>query len=200
MSDAEKHDPALSQAAHLEAGSRVPRLIPLRVYELTRRALGHAVHAELADMTIINLSESADTCQLIVDQCIALADCMLSGRLLSWPPAEEELRLVAALTIAGLEDSGEDIAHTGPPSATSDAVYTYLDRVVVNGEPASLVFPPGEFFMVPVWTTAAMLVSNAAIRSWQRHLELIWELETEDGVNYSALVAIESRKRRQRAR
>ena len=39
------------------------------------------------------------------------------------------------------EDSGEKIAHTGPPAATRDAAYTYLARVVVGGEPATQAFP-----------------------------------------------------------
>jgi hypothetical protein len=199
MSDASEQHPAAAQAARPEAKIRFPRLIPFRIYELTYRVLEHAVHAELGTLVGINLRESVDTCQLIVDQCTALVDCMLTGRLsCPWPPAEDELRLVVAATTAGLASSGEEIAHTGPPAATRDAVYAYLARVVVDGEPAPLVFPPGESFILPVWITAAMLVSNAANHTWQRHLELIWELETEDGVNYSALVANESRSRRRR--
>jgi hypothetical protein len=175
---------------------RFPRLFPSRTYELPYRILEHAVHAELADLTIINLNESADTCHLIVDQCIALTDCMIGGRLPSpWPPAEEDLRRIATAATAGLERSGEQIAHTGPPAATPDAAYLYLARVVVDGEPAAHVFPPGEAVILPARTTAAMLVYNAANRPWQQ-LELIWELETEDGVNYSALAAIRSRIRR----
>jgi hypothetical protein len=201
MNEAGEQPPAAGQAARPEAEIRFPRLIPLRIYELTHRVLEHAVHAELGTLVGINLRESVDTCGLIVDQCVALADCMLSCRLSSpWPPAEDELRLVVAATTAGLASSGEAIAHTGPPAATRDAVYAYLARVVVDGEPAPLVFPPGESFILPVWTTAAMLVSNATNHTWQRHLELIWELETEDGVNYSALVANGSRSRRRRVR
>ena len=198
MRDAQEHDPSTGQAAQPEEKSRFPRLIPLRIYELTHRALEHAANAELVDLTVLNLNESIVTCDLVADQCTALVYCMLSGRLPSWPPAEEDLRLIAAAITAGVKSSGEKIAHTGPPSATYDAIYTYLSRVVVDGEPSVLVFPFGEFFMVPVWITAAMLVSNAAQRPWQAHLDLIWELETEDGFNYSALVAMESRNRRRR--
>jgi hypothetical protein len=42
-----------------------------------------------------------------------------------------------------------------------------------------------------------MLVSlqpNGA-STWQDHLRMIWDLETTDGVNYSALAAIHSRAR-----
>ena len=139
---------------------RWPHLFPPRIYELTYRMLEHAVHAELADLVIINLTENADTCQLIVDQCIALADCILDRRTAEpWPPTEKVIRVFATATLSGLENSGEKIARTGPPAATSEAVYTYLARVVVDGEPAAHVFPPGESVILPAWTTAAMLVS-----------------------------------------
>jgi hypothetical protein len=202
MSDAYEPDPT-ARLARLEAESRMPRLLPPRIYELTYRILAHAVHAELADLIVINLRESADTCQLIVDQCIALAECVLIGESSSpWPPTEEDLRLIAAATISGLESSGEKIAYTGPPAAAAGnkAVYAYLARVVVGGEPATQVFPPGESVVLPVWTTAAMLVSFLPSHSWQAHLELIWELEADDGVNVSALFALESRTRRRRTR
>src|ERR1700753_272357 len=95
---------------------RLPCPIPSRIYELTHQMLRHAVSAELADLVVINLRESADTCQLIVDQCVALAECILIGQSSSpWPPTEEELRLVAAATVSSLDCSGEKIARTGPP-------------------------------------------------------------------------------------
>ena len=59
-----------------------PHVFPPRIYELTFQMLEHAVHAEMGNLIGIQLSESADTCQLIVDQCIALADCILGE-----PPA-----------------------------------------------------------------------------------------------------------------
>jgi hypothetical protein len=183
----------------MSSPSRWPSLFPPRVYELTHRMLEHAVHAELADLTIINLTESADTCGLIVDQCIALADCILDRRTSEpWPPAEKVIRVFATATITGLENSGEKIAHTGPPAATSDPVYTYLARVVVDGEPATRVFPPGESVILPAWATAAMLVSllPEGAGAWHEHLQMIWDLETTDGINYSALAAIHSRNRR----
>jgi hypothetical protein len=182
---------------------RWPCLFPPRIYELTHRMLQHAVHAELADLVIINLTENADTCQLIVDQCIALADCILDRRTSEpWPPTEKVIRVFATATLSGLENSGEKIAHTGPPAATSGAVHTYLARVVVGGEPATHVFPPGESVILPAWTTAAMLVSLLpdGARAWQDHLQMIWDLETTDGINYSALAAIHSRARRRDAR
>jgi hypothetical protein len=161
--------------------------------------LEHAVHAELVDLIPIQLTESPDVCGLIVDQCIALADCILDRRTSTpWPPTEEVIRVFATATVSGLENSGEKIAHTGPPAATSDAVYAYLARVVVGGSPSAEVFPPGEYLMVPAWTAAAMLVSlrPEGATTWEDHLRMIWDLETTDGVNYSALAAIGSRYRR----
>ena len=176
-----------------------PHLFPPRIYELTHQMLEHAVQADLAHLVSIQLTESADTCNLIADQCIALADCILDRRTAPpWPPTEKVIRVFANLSVRGLENSGEEIAHTGPPAATTDAVYTYLARVVVAGEPAAQVFPPGEFVILPAWTTAAMLVSllPEGASTWQDHLQMIWDLETTDGVNYSTLAAIHSRARR----
>jgi hypothetical protein len=184
----------------MDSPIRWPHFFPPRIYELTFQMLEHAVHAEMGNLIAIQFSESAGTCQLIVDQCIALADCILDRRTEApWPPSERVIRVFANLTVRGLEHSGEEIAHTGPPAATSDAVYTYLARVVVDGEPAAQVFPPGEFMILPAWTAAAMLVSllPEGASTWQDHLQMIWHLETTDGVNYSALAAIHSRARRQ---
>ena len=36
--------------------------------------------------------------------------------------------------------------------------------------------------------------------TWQDHLQMIWDLETTDGVNYAALAAIHSRARRRELR
>ena len=77
-----------------------------------------------------------------------------------WPPAEEDIRLVADVTISGLEGSGQ----------------------------------------LPVWATAAMLVSFQPLLPWQAHLEAIWQIEDDDGVNITALHALETRARRQRFR
>ena len=176
-----------------------PTLFPPRIYELTYRMLEHAVQAEMVEVMIINLAESADTCGLIVDQCIALAEGMFDRRTAEpWPPSEQVIRAFATATVGGLQSSGERIAHTGPPAATRDAVYTYLARVVVGGEPATQVFPPGEFLMLPVWATAAMLVSlpPEGAASWQEHLRMLWDLKTSDGMNYCALTAVYSRVRR----
>src|SRR5271156_3295296 len=88
----------------MSSPSRWPHLFPPRIYELTHRMLEHAVHAEQADLAIIQLSESADTCQLIVDQCIARAACILARRSEPpWPPSEKVIRAFANLTVSGLE-------------------------------------------------------------------------------------------------
>jgi hypothetical protein len=56
--------------------------------------------------------------------------------------------------------------------------------------------------ILPAWTAAAMLVSllPEGASTWQDHLQMIWDLETNDGVNYSALAAIHSRARRRAIR
>jgi hypothetical protein len=56
--------------------------------------------------------------------------------------------------------------------------------------------------ILPAWTAAAMLVSlpPEGARTWQEHLQMIWDLEATDGVNYSALTAIYTRYRRLSAR
>lgn len=33
------------------------------------------------------------------------------------------------------------------------------------------------------WATAAMLVSLLPLRPWQAHVECIWQMEDDDGVN-----------------
>jgi hypothetical protein len=186
------------EQARLESQARAPRAIPARIYELTYQVLGHAVHAELADLEVFGLTESPDTCQMITDQCVAVADAILSRQSQAvWPPAEADIRQAAAVTVSGLEASGEPIARTGPPAAAGEgAVCAYLARVVAAGEPADSVFPPGEAFTVPVWATAAMLVSFVPLVPWQAHLELIWQLEDDDGVNFTALAALDARARR----
>src|ERR1700753_864196 len=138
VNDAQEHDPTTDQAAPSATERRFPRLVPPRISVLTLRGLEHAVHAELGTLIGINLTESADTCQLIVDQCIALADCILDRRTSEpWPPTEKVIRVFATATLGGRETPGEKIAPTGPPAATSDPVYTYLARVVVDGQPAT---------------------------------------------------------------
>jgi hypothetical protein len=194
---------ALSQdRARLTSEVRSPRALPARAYELTYQMLEHAVHAELADLAVFSLTESPDTCELVVDQCVAIADMILNSKSQgAWPPAEEDIRLAATITISGLEASGEPIAHTGPPAeAGKEAVYAYLARVVVAGEPAASVFPPGEAVVLPLWATAAMLVSSLPLLPWQVHLECVWQLEDDDGVNFSALHALDARSRRRHSR
>ena len=79
-------------------------LFPPRIYELTFRMLEHAVHAELADPMIINLDEGPDTCGLIADQCIALADCIRDRRTAApWQPCEKVIRAFVKSTVTGLQ-------------------------------------------------------------------------------------------------
>jgi hypothetical protein len=199
--DTREHALAEDQA-RVESEARSPRTIPARIYQLTYQMLEHAVHAELADLAVLSLTESPDTCQMVVDQCIAVADSILNSRSTSaWPPADEDIRLVAAITVSGLEVSSEQIARTGPPAAAGDeAVYAYLARVVVAGEPTASVFPPAEAVVLPVWATAAMLVSFLPLRPWRAHLDLIWQMEDDDGVNFTAMAALDARTRRRHFR
>jgi hypothetical protein len=91
---------ALSEEqARLESEARSPRAIPARVYELTCQMLEHAVQAELADVGLFGITEP-DTCQMVVDQCVAVADSILNGRSpFAWPPADEDIRQAAAVTV-----------------------------------------------------------------------------------------------------
>jgi hypothetical protein len=43
-----------------------------------------------------------------------------------------------------------------------------------------------------------MLVSIFPFRPWRAHLECIWQMEDEDGVNFTALAALDTRARRRR--
>ena len=45
-----------------------------------------------------------------------------------------------------------------------------------------------------------MLVSFRPLAPWQDYLRLIWELEDDDGVNFTVLAALDSRTRRRLAR
>lgn len=45
-----------------------------------------------------------------------------------------------------------------------------------------------------------MLVSFLPLRPWQAHLEGIWQMEDEDGVNFTALTALDTRARRRHFR
>ena len=199
----ETREQALSEEQdRLKTEARSPRAIPARIYELTCQMLEYAVQAELADVALLSITESPDTCQMVVDQCVAVADAILNGRSpFAWPRTDEEIRQAAAVTLSGLETSDEPIARTTPPAEAGDeAVYAYLARVVVAGEPAATVFPPREAVVLPVWATAAMLISFLPHLPWQAHLEIIWELEDDDGVNFSALAALDTRARRRHFR
>ena len=72
----------------MSSPSRLPQLFPPRIYELTYRMLEHAVHAELADLAIIQLTESADTCHMIVDPVHR------TGRLHPRPPDRSSLAAI----------------------------------------------------------------------------------------------------------
>jgi hypothetical protein len=123
--------------ARVERESRSPRLFPPRVYQLTRTMLDCAARGQLDRLDALIRAGNQKTCQLVLDQCVAVADCIVNGRSAAWPPSEADLRMIAAITSSSMEN-----------------------------------------------------------RPWQGHLELIWKLETDDGVNCSALRAAERRFRR----
>jgi hypothetical protein len=176
--------------ARVERESRSPRLFPPRVYELTRLMLDYAVHGELDRLAALIRAQNQKTCQLVLDQCLAVADCILSGRSAAWPPSEADLRMIAAITSSSMENPEYGLEHGKPPPAIADPVaYDYLSRAVVRCERLDDVFPEGDAAVLAVRITAAMLVAFMPARPWQGHLELIWKLETEDGVNCTALHA-----------
>jgi hypothetical protein len=41
-----------------------------------------------------------------------------------------------------------------------------------------------------------MLISFLPLHPWQAHLEIIWQLEDDDGANFVALAALDARARR----
>jgi hypothetical protein len=49
---------AYGWTTRMSSPSRWPRLFPPRIYELTHGMLEHAVHAELADLAIIQLTST----------------------------------------------------------------------------------------------------------------------------------------------
>lgn len=54
--------------------------------------------------------------------------------------------------------------------------------------------------VLPVWATAAMLVSFLPLRPWRVHLDLIWQMEDDDGVNFTAMAALDARPGRRHFR
>jgi hypothetical protein len=183
--------------ARVERESRSPRLFPPRIYELTRTMLDAAVHGQLDRLTARLRAENQKTCQLVLDQCVVVADCIVNGRSAAWPPSEADLRMIAAITSSCMENPGYPEPRAKPPAAIADpVVYDFLSRVVVRGERIDDVFRTGDPAVLTVRITAAMLVAFLPGRPWQGHLELIWKLETDDGVNCSALRAAARRFRR----
>lgn len=183
--------------ARVERESRSPRLFPPRIHELTRTMLDYAVHGEPDRLAALIRAENQKTCQLVLDQCVAVADCIVNGRCAEWPPSEADLRMIAAITSSGMENPEYREPRIEPPAAIADpVVYDYLSRAVVRGERIDDVFPAGDAAVLTVRITAAMLVAFLPGRPWQGHLELIWKLETDDGVNCSALRSAERRFRR----
>jgi hypothetical protein len=183
--------------ARVEREGRSPRLFPPRVYELTRSMLDHAALGDLDRLAALIRGENQKTCQLVLDQCIAVADCIVNGRSASWPPSEADLRMIAAITSSCMENPQYSEARAEVPAAIADpVVYDYLSRAVVRGDRVDDVFPDRNAAVLAVRITAAMLVAFLPGRPWQGHLELIWKMETEDGVNCSALRSAERRLRR----
>jgi len=174
--------------ARVARESRAPRLIPPRIYELTHTALTYAVHGELDLLAARLCAENQKTCQLVLDQCVVVADCILNGRSAAWPPSEADLRMIAAITSSCMENPEDPEPLTKPAAAIADpVVYDFLSRAVVRDERIEDVFPDGDAAVLAVRITAAMLVAFLPARPWQGHLELIWKLETDDGVNRTAL-------------
>ena len=66
--------------ARVERESRSPRLFPPRIYELTRTMLDYAAHGQLDGLASRLRTENQKTCQLVLDQCVVVADCIVNGR------------------------------------------------------------------------------------------------------------------------
>ena len=183
--------------ARVERESRSPRLFPPRIYELTRTMLDHAVHGQLDRLATRLRAENQNTTQLVLDQCVTVADCIVNGRSAAWPPSEADLHMIAAITSSCMENPEYSEARVEPPAAIADPViYDFLSRAVVRGERIDDVFRTGDPAVLAVRITAAMLVAFLPGRPRQGHLELIWKLETDDGVNCSALRSAARRFRR----
>jgi hypothetical protein len=181
--------------ARVERETRSPRLFPPRIYELTSLMLDYAVLGELTRLTALIGAQNEKTCQLILDQCVVVSDCILSGRSASWPPGDADLHMIAAITGSSMAQPEYPERPVGPAIA-DPLVYDYLSRVVFRGERIEDVLPAADAAVLVVRITAAMLVAFMPARPWQGHLELIWKLETEDGVNRTALHAAARRWRR----
>ncbi len=183
--------------ARVEREKRSPRLFPGRVYELTFSMLEYAVLDELDRLRALIQAQNQKTCQLVLDQCLTVADCILGGRSSRWPPTDDDLRMIAAITSNSMENPEYGQAAANPSATIVDpAIHDYLSRAVVRGERLDDVFPAGDAAVVAVRITAAMLVAFFPARPWQGHLDLIWKLETDDGVNCSALRCAQLRLRR----
>jgi hypothetical protein len=183
--------------ARVDRESRSPRLFPRRVYELTYSMLDSAVLGHLGHLAALIRAQDQNTCQLVLDQCAAVADCIVTGRSSAWPPSDDDLRMIAAITTSSMESPENTRERSGRPATIADpVVYDYLSGVVVRGERLDKVFPAGNGAFLAVRITAAMLVAFMPGRPWAGHLELIWKMETEDGVNCSALRSAQFRLRR----
>jgi hypothetical protein len=181
----------------VERESRSPRLFPRRVYELTFSMLDCAVIGELDRLAALIRAQNQKTCQLALDQCAAVSDCILNGRSSMWPPTDDDLRMIAAITTSSMDNPYYSTGRADRPLTIADpVVYDYLSRVIVHGEQLDKVFPAGDGAALAVRITAAMLVAFMPGRPWAGHLELIWKMETEDGVNCSALRSAQLRLRR----
>lgn len=105
--------------------------------------------------------------------------------------------MIAAIASSCMENPEYSGARAEPPAAIADpVVYDFLSRVVVRGERIDDLFRAGDGAVLAVRITAAMLVAFLPGRPWQEHLELIWKLETDDGLSCTALRSAARRFRR----
>lgn len=91
-------------------------------------------------------ARNQNTCQLILDQCAALADYIVNGRSSAWPPSDDDLRMIAAIITSSMENPENTMERTGSHLAAiaDPVVYDYLSRVIVRGERLDKVFPAGK--------------------------------------------------------
>lgn len=123
------------------------------------------------------------TTRLVLDQCVTVADCIVNGRSAVWPPSEADLRVIAAITSSYMENLEYSEARVEPqprspiPSSTSSCLAPSS-----AASASTMCFVPET---PPSWQCASPPRDwwpSCPGRPWQGHLELIWKLETDDGV------------------
>jgi hypothetical protein len=141
-------------------------VIDPKVEEPTRRLLGHAVRGELDELSGLMSELGPERLLDCLGLCLSLSGYIaidVCGH--KWPPDADLRRLAQLMADIDLDFNLEE-----------PDVYDYLSRLVLGFEPLSDVFPvnKGKGVMVPILTTAALLVSyRTDARHWWEYLDVI---------------------------